>query len=282
MCAPAASTHNGHASGQPALPAAFADGSWPPRTRSASRSVEPHGWTTCRRRQLVLVAPTTVTEDVEPPAVRAGWSALHALEQRVLRRGGRHHLEPLQFGTDTVRSPSAWSNICRPTSTARQSADGSKNPRTSTTAATHCLAPSERLRRTVGRDRPTRVPGPATDLQRTTAQIEPVAYSTIDDVEQGFRRSSPATVSRSRDVRPGEATWELHSEFTDHRDPITQQARSVLADYEIHYNQHRPHRSLDQRPPLGDAETVPGPCLSSAVQRTDMLGGLIHEYRHAA
>ena len=53
---------------------------------------------------------------------------------------------------------------------------------------------------------------------------EPVAYSTIDDVEQGFRRSSPATVSRSRDVRPGEATWELHSEFTDHRDPITQQA----------------------------------------------------------
>jgi hypothetical protein len=35
---------------------------------------------------------TTVTEGVEPPAVRAGCSPLDALEQRVLRRRGRHDL----------------------------------------------------------------------------------------------------------------------------------------------------------------------------------------------
>ena len=71
--------------------------------RGASRAVEPHGWTICRRRQLVLVlvGPTTVTEGVEPPAVQAGWSPLHALVQRVLRRRGRHDLQPLQFSTDT-------------------------------------------------------------------------------------------------------------------------------------------------------------------------------------
>src|SRR6476646_4498370 len=44
---------------------------------------------------------TTVTEGVEPPAVRAGCSPLDALEQRVLRRRGRHDLQPLQFSTDT-------------------------------------------------------------------------------------------------------------------------------------------------------------------------------------
>ena len=53
------------------------------------------------RRQLVLVGPPAVTEGVEPPAVRAGWSPLHALEQGVLRRRGRHDLQPLQFSTDT-------------------------------------------------------------------------------------------------------------------------------------------------------------------------------------
>jgi putative transposase len=36
------------------------------------------------------------------------------------------------------------------------------------------------------------------------------------------------------------------------------QLRSVLAEYAAHYNGHRPHRSLDQRPPL------PGPVLKEA------------------
>jgi putative transposase len=58
--------------------------------------------------------------------------------------------------------------------------------------------------------------------------------------------------------------------------------RSVLTEYETHYNGHRPHRSLDQRPPLPAAVFIRGEDTSLAVQRTDILGGLIHEYRQAA
>jgi putative transposase len=60
------------------------------------------------------------------------------------------------------------------------------------------------------------------------------------------------------------------------------QLRSALADYEIHYNGHRPHRSLGQRPPLHGAVLIRGQDPNLAIQRTDILGGLIHEYRQAA
>lgn len=60
------------------------------------------------------------------------------------------------------------------------------------------------------------------------------------------------------------------------------QLRSVLAEYAAHYNGHRPHRSLDQRPPLPGAVLIRGQDPSLATQRTDILGGLIHEYRQAA
>jgi putative transposase len=57
----------------------------------------------------------------------------------------------------------------------------------------------------------------------------------------------------------------------------------VLPIYIEHYNTHRPHRSLQQRPPTG------GPPQGSAtvvtlerIRRHDVLGGLIHEYRSAA
>ena len=48
-----------------------------------------------------------------------------------------------------------------------------------------------------------------------------------------------------------------------------------------HYNAHRPHRSLDLTPPIAtDRERLHAP--SREVKRRDRLGGLIHEYRHAA
>jgi transposase InsO family protein len=55
----------------------------------------------------------------------------------------------------------------------------------------------------------------------------------------------------------------------------------VLAEYVDHYNGHRPHRSLDQRCPSGVTEaTVPvTEPDTNGVGRTDVLGGLIHEYR---
>ena len=60
------------------------------------------------------------------------------------------------------------------------------------------------------------------------------------------------------------------------------QLRSVLADHEAHYNGHRPHRSRDQRPPLGGAALIRDQDPSARVARTDILGRLIHEYRQAA
>jgi putative transposase len=60
------------------------------------------------------------------------------------------------------------------------------------------------------------------------------------------------------------------------------QLRSVLAEYATHYNGHRPHRSLEQRPPLAGTAPIRGHHASVAVERTDILGGLIHEYRQAA
>ena len=57
----------------------------------------------------------------------------------------------------------------------------------------------------------------------------------------------------------------------------------VLPVYIRHYNEHRPHRSLHQRPPI--KEPPPGSEIVVAldrVRRRDVLGGLIHEYKAAA
>ena len=59
------------------------------------------------------------------------------------------------------------------------------------------------------------------------------------------------------------------------------QLRHVLAEYERHYNTHRPHRALRQLPPMADA-AIEMAYVSEAVRRTEILGGLISEYRHAA
>ncbi len=55
---------------------------------------------------------------------------------------------------------------------------------------------------------------------------------------------------------------------------------TVLRTYLTHYNTHRPHRALDQRPPDRPADT-PGPP-PEQVRRTRLLGGLINEYQQVA
>jgi putative transposase len=53
----------------------------------------------------------------------------------------------------------------------------------------------------------------------------------------------------------------------------------VLHEYLQHYNDHRPHRSLHQRPPAGD---TPSSDAAIHVLRRDRLGGLLHEYVQVA
>jgi transposase InsO family protein len=62
------------------------------------------------------------------------------------------------------------------------------------------------------------------------------------------------------------------------------QLEQVLRVYTRHYNQHRPHRALALRPPE-QADGNPTPLRARPdlqLNRTDLLGGLIHEYDHAA
>ncbi|WP_238011223.1 integrase core domain-containing protein [Dactylosporangium sp. AC04546] len=54
----------------------------------------------------------------------------------------------------------------------------------------------------------------------------------------------------------------------------------VLTEYTAHYNGHRPHRSLDQRPPNPPTQVVD--LTAARVQRRPILGGLINEYTQAA
>jgi transposase InsO family protein len=60
--------------------------------------------------------------------------------------------------------------------------------------------------------------------------------------------------------------------------------RAVLDEYVAHYNQHRPHRARNLRPPdADDIATAPVADLAAArIRRREVLGGQIHEYERAA
>jgi transposase InsO family protein len=51
----------------------------------------------------------------------------------------------------------------------------------------------------------------------------------------------------------------------------------VLSEYVDHYNTHRPHRTLGQRPPDGRTHAAIADDSVRALRR-DRLGGLLHEY----
>ena len=56
--------------------------------------------------------------------------------------------------------------------------------------------------------------------------------------------------------------------------------RTILAEYEAHYNGRRPHRSRQLQPPRPN---YPAPNVShDGIKRRPVLGGLISEYERAA
>jgi hypothetical protein len=56
--------------------------------------------------------------------------------------------------------------------------------------------------------------------------------------------------------------------------------RTILAEYETHYNGRRPHRSRQLRPPRPDHPAADPS--RKLIQRQPILGGLISEYERAA
>ena len=57
----------------------------------------------------------------------------------------------------------------------------------------------------------------------------------------------------------------------------------VLVQYLTHYNTARPHRGIDLDVPEPPTEPkTAGIDNIRRIERVDVLGGLIHEYRHAA
>jgi putative transposase len=59
----------------------------------------------------------------------------------------------------------------------------------------------------------------------------------------------------------------------------------ALREYERHHNRHRPHRGIaNARPlhPLPEPITGPDTITLLHIRRHDRLGGLLHEYEHAA
>jgi putative transposase len=74
----------------------------------------------------------------------------------------------------------------------------------------------------------------------------------------------------------------LRGELTDRMLIFGQRyLRHVLAEYVKHYNESRPHRSLDLSPPRPPA-TVVDLAEQRRIRRKPILGGLINEYERAA
>ncbi|MFW2383984.1 MAG: integrase core domain-containing protein [Acidimicrobiales bacterium] len=60
------------------------------------------------------------------------------------------------------------------------------------------------------------------------------------------------------------------------------QLERLVGDYIEHYNKHRPHQSLGQRPPTPAHGPPEAPPAIVDVLRTSRCDGLINEYRNAA
>ena len=61
--------------------------------------------------------------------------------------------------------------------------------------------------------------------------------------------------------------------------------RTVLTEYQAHYNNARPHQGIAQRVPASEPDTDPATEINPdtrQIRRKPILNGLINEYMHAA
>ena len=90
-------------------------------------------------------------------------------------------------------------------------------------------------------------------------------------------RSPRANAYSERWVRTARAEVPDRMLITGPRHP-----HAVLGEYVTHYNQHRPHRARNLRPPdQDDNVTTPATDQTARIRRRNVLGGLIHEYERA-
>ncbi|MFE4089081.1 integrase core domain-containing protein [Streptomyces sp. YIM B13502] len=80
-------------------------------------------------------------------------------------------------------------------------------------------------------------------------------------------------------------TGSIRREMPDHVLIVNEaHPRQVLAAYQRHHNTHRPHQARQQLPP--DAKELPDATVhdlnARRVPRTQILGGVISEYRYIA
>ncbi|MFC4036204.1 integrase core domain-containing protein [Streptomyces polygonati] len=102
------------------------------------------------------------------------------------------------------------------------------------------------------------------------------AVFTADGIE--ILKSAPQTPRMNAHAERGIRT--IRAECTDRLLIYNEQhLRHVLAEYAEHYNGCGPHRALRLRAPGDDPNVIPSP--APRIQRHNVLGGLIHEYRQA-